>query len=193
MANQLSPRLAVLALGNPLRGDDALGWLFAARLRDYLLPGLTADDEAGYEEWLSWPSGESPPTLKIRIQRCYQLQPEDSLLANEAEGVLVVDARAGGEEQWQLKRINRPENKAEAVTGPGPVQFSSHSLAPDSLPELMKTLGLPARPVWLLLLPGRQWDLGQAIHPKSEVSLNRALDHFFRQGLRDLSELLPHE
>ena len=64
--------ILVICYGNPLRGDDGLGWEIARRLAGKPLPA------------------------QARIEVCHQLTPELAEPISQAERVVFVDARAGG-------------------------------------------------------------------------------------------------
>ena len=77
------PPLLILAVGNPSRGDDALGPLLARRIEDSGLPGVEVLTE-------------------------FQLQVENALDLEGRELVLFVDAGTGTPAPFEL-RVARPE------------------------------------------------------------------------------------
>jgi hydrogenase maturation protease len=82
------PRPLVIALGNPLRGDDGVGWAVAAPLRE-----------------------------KADVLRVRQLMPELASLVAAARAVVFVDAAtrgAPGEVAWRLVRPALPASTATA-------------------------------------------------------------------------------
>ncbi len=86
------PRLLILGYGNPLRGDDGLGWHAAERLR-----GLLTDPE-------------------IEIQAVHQLTPEIAERLSRAGRVIFIDAAAEGEPGTIQRRRIVPESASVAFT-----------------------------------------------------------------------------
>ena len=68
-------RTLIIGYGNPLRGDDRLGWCVAERLRD--LPEIAGD-------------------LETEIIACHQLTPELAEPVSRAELVIFIDAAEAG-------------------------------------------------------------------------------------------------
>ncbi|MDJ0751932.1 MAG: hydrogenase maturation protease [Ardenticatenaceae bacterium] len=64
--------ICVIGIGNPLRGDDGVGWVVADRLRS------------------------EPKMAGVKIVTCHQLLPEMAADLNQVETVIFVDAAAGG-------------------------------------------------------------------------------------------------
>jgi len=62
--------VVIFGYGNPLRGDDAVGWLAARKLQQH----RTGDD--------------------VQVVACHQLNPEHAELAAQAERVIFIDASA---------------------------------------------------------------------------------------------------
>lgn len=85
-------RVLVIGYGNPLRGDDALGWEIAKRLR------ATIQDEA------------------IEILVVHQLTPELSELISKVELVVFIDASQHGQPgSWKCETVEPSPTPAPAL------------------------------------------------------------------------------
>lgn len=164
--------LLVVAIGNASRGDDALGPLLAARLRD--------------EGWFD--SGEP----QAELLEAYQLQVEDALALQQRRAVLFIDAaRAGVGPGVTLQRIE---------PAAAPATFT-HALAPQALLALVpRVWGGQPPPAWLLAVEGEVFELGAPLSAAAAARLAAALP-LARAWLRrrlarrcgQLSELRPLE
>ena len=85
-------RVLIIGYGNPLRGDDGLGWHAVERLRGE----LTGDD--------------------IEIKAVHQLTPEIAELLSRAQRAIFIDASATGEPGTLQRRRLVPEGAAGAFT-----------------------------------------------------------------------------
>jgi hydrogenase maturation protease len=80
-------RVLIIGYGNPLRGDDSLGWQIAAR------PTTSIQDEP------------------VEVLALDQLTPELSELISEVELVVFIDASyAGKPGSWTCKTSNRTQH-----------------------------------------------------------------------------------
>ncbi len=115
----------VIGIGNPLRGDDGLGWWLARR--------VSRAPQAGR------------PAPRVRLVP--QLTPELALEVIEARRVLLLDAwcGAGPEALPRLRRLG-PGGAGEGVGG-------GHRLEPAALLALAELFAAEPPPTWLLLLP----------------------------------------
>ena len=113
------PRAVVIGVGNPLRGDDAVGLEVARRVRESAPPGVVVLERDG--------------------------EPAALLEAWEgARAVILVDAVCSGAEPGTVHRFDVSEG--ELPVAPGGV--SSHGLGVGEAIELARVLGrLPARAV----------------------------------------------
>lgn len=68
------PHTAVMGYGNPLRGDDQIGWLVATRLREKLIDDMSGD---------------------VEIISCHQLTPELAEILSRVEHAIFIDACEG--------------------------------------------------------------------------------------------------
>jgi hydrogenase maturation protease len=83
--------ILIIGYGNPLRGDDAVGWQAAQRLREC-------------------------PRDGTRVLAVHQLTPELMEPISQASRVIFVDAAAIGEPGWVHRRELSPESGAAAFT-----------------------------------------------------------------------------
>lgn len=123
----------VIGIGNPLRGDDGVGWLLLRGLRR--LRGQRARQVRR--------GGRLAPVVRL----VPQLVPELVLEMAAARRVLVVDAwcNAGPQARPWLRRLG------PAAAEPGPA--AGHRLDPGALLTLVALVREEPPPAWLLLLP----------------------------------------
>lgn len=151
MLSQGSPvaPLLVFAYGNPSRGDDALGPLFAQRAA--ALPAVAARSS------------------EIEFLTDFQLQVEHALDLVGRRAVLFVDANASGPEPFIL----------QAVVPARDASFSSHELSPAAvLQAYVDVLGKAPPPTEVLAIRGHDFELGQDLSPAAASALNEALLRF---------------
>lgn len=141
---QIAP-LLIIAIGNPSRGDDALG--------PALLERLGADGvEAGVVELLT----------------DFQLQVEHALDLAGRRAVLFVDAAwptEGADAGATLTRI--------AADNAAPL--TSHALRPQAVLHVCGALKQPVPPAWQLAIEGRSFELGAPMSEVAGSHLERAL------------------
>ena len=129
-----APRVLVIGMGHPDRGDDAVGRVVADRLLRDPLPGVkvvATDGEAG----------------KLLD------------LFDEAEHVIIVDAGLSGAKPGTIHRLD-----AVTASLPRPMfAMSSHAIGLVESIELARTLGtLPKRCI-VLAVEGERFDLGAGL------------------------------
>jgi len=105
------PRALIIGMGNPLRGDDGLGWHVIERLR-----GLAAEDGAD-------------------LLACHQLTPELAAPVAQSKRVIFIDA-AEGEPAGEV-RVERIDAVNGLELAPDAL---SHCLDPPALVRYAKTL-----------------------------------------------------
>ena len=136
----------VFAIGNPSRGDDAIGPLLAERLIDYL-----AEHD---------PSGE---TIEVIIDQ--QLVVEHVLDLVGRSEALFVDAAARAAEPVSLAAL---EPAGQAV-------LMSHSVSPASLLRLFQEhVGSAPPPAELLAVVGDGFELGEPLSVAAQARLEQA-------------------
>jgi hydrogenase maturation protease len=145
----MSPRapLLVLAVGNPSRGDDAIGALLAERLSDWL-NGLG-----------------SPWQDQVEVICDMQLMVEHVLDLSGRQRILFIDAAAQGDTPVSCLPLT-PNHGAPTT---------SHQCSPSQLLALhQQVLHSPAPPASLLCVVGHQFELGSklsgTVHAAQDVA-----------------------
>lgn len=137
----------IFAWGNPSRGDDALGPMFAERLQALSLT---------HPEWGG-----------MTFQTDFQLQVEHSLDLHGHSRVLFVDASSTAPAPFSLVPVI-PNRDAS---------FTTHSMTPQAVLHTYCELeDEPPPPSWLLAIRGERFELGEAISPVAEQCLDAALE-----------------
>lgn len=140
--------LLVLGVGNPSRGDDALGSLFIDRAEET----LRAEVNAGRVEFL-----------------CdYQLQVEHALDLVGRRRVVFVDASVQAEAPYQYERVE-PRRDAS---------FSSHAMSPAAVLDTHRRVVGEPPPAWVLAIRGSRFELGEDLTPAAAANLEAALAFF---------------
>lgn len=144
-----TPPLLVFAWGNPSRGDDALGPLFAERAAER----LAAQVAAGAIEFLT----------------DFQLQVEHALdLAGRAR-VVFVDASAVGPAPFSYAPVAAARDAS----------ITTHSVSPAALLEVAeRVLGAVPPPAFLLAIRGERFGLGEPLSEAAAAHLAAAVDFF---------------
>lgn len=142
------PPLLVLAVGNPSRGDDALGPLFAERAEQALRLWV----DAGQAEFLT----------------DFQLQIEHALDLVGRQRVVFVDASVNAEAPYAYAQVE-PRRDAS---------FSSHALSPAAVLDTHRTLAGEPPPAWVLAIRGSRFELGEGLSPAASANLEAALGFF---------------
>ena len=144
--------LLVLGVGNPSRGDDALGPLF--------LEGLAEAREASIQ------AGE------LELLTDFQLQIEHALDLEGRARVVFVDASVAAAPPFSFDRVvARPDESA-----------TSHALAPSAvLATYRRIVGEPPE-AWLLAIRGEQFELGEGLSAAAKVNLGAALRFFLERA-----------
>lgn len=158
--------LLVLAVGNPSRGDDALGPLAAERLAALALPG-------------------------VEVLTDFQLQVEHALDLLGRRRVVFVDAAASGAAPFELRPLAPAAQVSRAAPGlprsaasygsrnPSPAadaSFSSHSLSPAAVLDTYRRLtGGEPPPSMLLAIRGHDFALGAPLSTAAAANLHSAL------------------
>lgn len=136
----------VLGIGNPSRGDDALGSLFIERLEIALEPEL----RAGHVELLT----------------DFQLQVEHALDLVGRRRVVFVDASVKASPPFEYKPV-RAERDAS---------HSSHAMTPAAvLHAFERVVGEPP-PSWVLAIRGERFELGEPLSASAAEHLEFAID-----------------
>ncbi len=151
--------LLVIAVGNPSRGDDALGPLFAERL------GVSLAAEIARGE--------------VEVFTDFQLQIEHALDLVGRERVVFVDASVRAAPPFEHARI---EARREA-------QVSTHAMSPQAvLQTYQSALGGEALDAWVLGIRGEQFELGEGLSEGALGHLDAAVG-FFLASLAPMTAL----
>ena len=143
------PRWLVFGIGNPSRGDDALGSAFVERLG----------------QWLDQPVHDHSLPMELVLETDFQCQVEHALdLAGKA-GAIFVDASLDAPAPFQVTKL-QPDFDATHTT---------HALSPACVLAVAQNIGQTLPPCWLLAIPGSQFELGADLSPESSAALELAL------------------
>lgn len=153
--------MLLLAVGNPSRGDDALGPAFAERIGAAL-----ADDVLD-------------GTLEILTD--FQLQVEHALDLVGRREVVFVDASMKARAPFDFRPV-------QAAADPS---FTTHALSPQAVLEAFRRVEPGAPPACsLLAIQAEAFELGEALSPGARANLAHAVAAFLgwwraRRGLED--------
>ena len=148
MSQTAVPPLLVFAIGNPSRGDDALGSLFAERAA-VLLAREVSD---GLVEFLT----------------DFQLQIEHSLDLAGRSRVVFVDASVRAPPPFEFVRT-APRRDAT---------FSTHAISPEAVLDTHREVVGEPPPAWVLAIRGERFELGEDLTVPARAHLDAALDFF---------------
>lgn len=139
--------LLVLAVGNPSRGDDAIGPRFADAASLALAPEIARGE--------------------VEVLTDFQLQIEHALDLEGRRRVLFVDASVDASSPFEVRRA-APERDAS---------FTSHALSPGAvLAALARGLRAATTPDALVLaIRAERFELGDPLSPEAEENLAAAL------------------
>lgn len=136
--------LLILAVGNPSRGDDALGPLLLERLH---ADGLDAGGQ-------------------VELLCDFQLQVEHTLDLQGRSAVLLVDAARPG--------VVQAAHIAPLLPRPGRPAPASHALDASTLLGLALALHGATPPAWVLAIEGAAFGLGEGLSPQAQQHLEHA-------------------
>ena len=141
-----TPGLLVLAVGNPSRGDDALGPLFLERLAALREQGVNWDD--------------------IELLTDFQLQIEHAVDLENRALVLFVDASISCPPPYQFTRLQPARDTS----------YTSHALTPAAVLHVYEQVdSSPPPPAFLLAVRGESFELGESLSPAARANLVAAL------------------
>ena len=127
------PRWLVFGVGNPSRGDDALGPLFIERLD-------------------AWSATARDLSVALATLTDFQWQIEHALDLADIDVVIFVDASVRAEPPFELAPLAA---KFDAT-------HSTHALSPACVLAVAQRLGQTVPEAWLLAIPGRAFELGSS-------------------------------
>ncbi len=136
----------IFGWGNPSRGDDALGPLFAEHFADL--------------------AGRHPEWGEVECLTDFQLQVEHALDLQGRRRVLFVDASLDAPAPCSLQRIEAARDDS----------FTTHAMSPQAVLKVFADIddGMPP-PCWLLAIRGERYELGEGLSAEAAQNLPAAL------------------
>ena len=153
MVSRKRARWLVFGIGNPSRGDDAIGPVFVERL----------------EEWRT-SACELP--IELTLLTDFQWQVEHALDLEDVDLAIFVDASLSASAPFQLERLQAHFD----------VTYTTHALSPACVLAVAERLGQTLPDAWQMSIPGRSFDLGAPLGAASCAYLEVAID-FMRASL----------
>lgn len=142
------PHLLILAVGNPSRGDDALGPLFLERLAEL--------QEQHGDDW-----------NEVELLIDFQLQIEHAVDLENRALALFVDASVSCPAPYQFTRL-QPIRDAS---------YTSHALSPAAVLHVYQQINLsPPPPAFQLAIRGEAFELGESLSAAAGTHLMAALE-----------------
>jgi hydrogenase maturation protease len=162
-----TPGLLILAVGNPSRGDDALGPLFLERLTEMQEQGSDWDD--------------------IELLTDFQLQIEHAVDLEDRKWVLFVDASMSCPPPYQFTQLQPVRDTS----------YTSHALTPAAVLHVYEQINSsPPPPAFLLAIRGESFELGESLSLAAVANLKTAAEFVGRlleepnaENWRQISEL----
>ena len=148
LSEQRRPSLLILAVGNPSRGDDALGPLFLERL-------AAMREQCGDED-------------EVELLTDFQLQIEHAVDLENRTLVLFVDASVSCSPpfQFQFTRLQPARDTS----------YTSHALSPAAVLHVYQQINhAPPPPAFQLAIRGERFELGEPLSATAEINLAMAL------------------
>lgn len=140
--------ILVITIGNPSRGDDAVGpWL-----HQFLLQWLTQQPE---------------PSLPVELMETFQLQIEDSMDLHHKSQILFIDCGIKTPEPYSFYRIQANADRR---------MLFSHALHPESLLSVYQShYQQPPPPAYVFCVAGYQFGLGADISSHCQRNLTASI------------------
>ena len=153
LSEQQRPSLLILAVGNPSRGDDALGPLFLERLAELREQRGNGDE--------------------VELLTDFQLQIEHAVDLENRALALFVDASVSCPPPFQFTRLQPARDTS----------YTSHALSPAAVLHVYQQINhAPPPPAFQLAIRGERFELGEPLSAAAEANLAAALA-FARQLL----------
>ena len=150
------PRLLIIGYGNPLRGDDAVGWLAAERLQE-LVQSPVQDPEVSHTR------------IAVEVLAVHQLTPELMDPISRADRVIFMDAAADGDPGTIHRRKLMPAKVGQAAMA---AASFTHQADPAALLAGARSLFGHAPQAWLVTVTGANFELTDEL----SVPVAKALD-----------------
>ena len=146
LSEERCPSLLILAVGNPSRGDDALGPLFLERLAELCEQRGDGDD--------------------IELLTDFQLQIEHAVDLEGRALALFVDASVSCPPPFQFTRLQPARDTS----------YTSHALSPAAVLHVYDQINrCPPPPAFQLAIRGERFELGEPLSAAAEANLAAAL------------------
>ncbi len=137
--------LLILGVGNPSRGDDALGPLFIERANTLLAREVSAGE--------------------IELLTDFQLQIEHALDLEGRARVVFVDASVRAAPPFEFTPVTaRPEGSP-----------STHAMSPAAVLDTHRAIVGPPPEAWVLAIRGERFELGEDLSASARAHLDAAL------------------
>jgi hydrogenase maturation protease len=142
------PPWLVFGVGNPSRGDDALGPAFVERAQLLLAP----DIQEG----------------RLELLTDFQLQIEHALDLKGRRHVVFVDASLRARAPFEYTRLVPSRDPSH----------TTHSMSPEAVLEIHREIVGPPPESWLLAIRGESFELGEELSAAARANLDAALGFF---------------
>ena len=145
------PQWLIFGIGNPSRGDDALGSSFVERL----------------SLWLDQPGHAQSLPMDLVLHTDFQCQIEHALDLDKMSGALFVDASQTAPAPYEITQL-LPDYDATHTT---------HALSPACVLAVAERLGQLLPVCWLMGITGLEYQLGAGLSSQSQSCLDQAFNH----------------
>ena len=143
----MSAPVVIFAVGNPSRGDDAIGPVICGRLEEWLENEKLAD--------------------RVELIEDFQLNVEHALDLQSRELALFIDAGANTPAPFTFQRI-------APATG---IAHTTHELPPEAVLQVyLQTEDTEPPPAFVLCVRGEEFELGEPLSAAAESHLEAAFD-----------------
>ena len=141
------PRVLIIGYGNPLRGDDRLGWIAVERLEQ--IPELARD-----------PS--------VEFVTCHQLTPELAESVSQVDTAIFIDAAAEGTPGTvRCDSLTVDASQSDAL---------GHHFTPMRVLSYAKAIFGHAPNALVLSVTAKQFDLGEPLSPAVEAAIPAVIE-----------------
>ena len=144
--------LLVFGVGNPSRGDDALGPMFVERVAAALEREVARGD--------------------VELLTDFQLQIEHALDLTGRDRVVFVDASVRATPPFDFARVAPRRDTS----------VSTHAMSPEALLETYRTVQGEPPESWVLAIRGERFELGEPLSARAQTHLDAALSFFVREA-----------
>ena len=138
--------LLVVAVGNPSRGDDAIGPAVLERLEVALAPEIARGD--------------------VELPGDFQLQIEHALDLEGRARVWIVDASVDAPAPFAVTRVAPERDRS----------FSSHALSPSALLDVAARTVESLPETWCVAIPGARFELGEPLTDGARAGVDAAVE-----------------